>query len=382
MASNDNQKSVLDFTYPRLHTGKSWYIDFCAYDPAIGKMKRKKYQLDSIPKITDRRKRATEMIDALMAKLRSGWNPWVDAADNRAYTLLSEALAKYASHIERMSKLKTRQSYSTYLKILIEYIESRVIKPKYVYQYDEAFITDFLDYVYLDREVSARTRNKYRLWCSALATFFVERKYIGSNPASKVKAIAEDEKKRQPLTSAMLSSMHDYLLENDPHFLLACMMEYYTFIRPTELSQIRISNISISEQSVFISAEVSKNRRDGKVALNDEIIKLMLKLNIFDSPSQWYLFGKGMRPSRTAANGEIFRRQWLKIRTALKWSDEYQFYSLKDSGIRDLANAEGIVVARDQARHTDISTTNKYLCGKDMPVHDAVKHFDGALNHK
>ena len=91
MASNDNQKSVLDFTYPRLHTGKSWYIDFCAYDPAIGKMKRKKYQLDSIPKITDRRKRATEMIDALMAKLRSGWNPWVDAADNRAYTLISEA---------------------------------------------------------------------------------------------------------------------------------------------------------------------------------------------------------------------------------------------------------------------------------------------------
>ena len=75
----------------------------------------------------------------------------------------------------------------------------------------------------------------------------------------------------------------------------------------------------------------------------------------------------------------MFRREWKKMRRALRWSDDYQFYSLKDSGIRDLANAEGIVVARDQARHTDISTTNKYLQGRDMPVHEATKHFEGHL---
>lgn len=55
------------------------------------------------------------------------------------------------------------------------------------------------------------------------------------------------------------------------------------------------------------------------------------------------------------------------------------FYSLKDSGIRDLANAAGIVVARDQARHADISTTNKYLQGKSLTVHEETKHFVGRL---
>jgi len=39
----------------------------------------------------------------------------------------------------------------------------------------------------------------------------------------------------------------------------------------------------------------------------------------------------------------------------------------------------GIVIARDQARHTDISTTNKYLQGRDLPVHDETKHFKGEL---
>lgn len=53
-------------------------------------------------------------------------------------------------------------------------------------------------------------------------------------------------------------------------------------------------------------------------------------------------------------------------------------YSLKDSGIRDLANAEGIVVARDQARHSDISVTNRYLKSPKV-AHESTKHFVGDL---
>lgn len=105
----------------------------------------------------------------------------------------------------------------------------------------------------------------------------------------------------------------------------------------------------------------------------------MIDLEVFSHPSDWYLFGDKMRCSPTKGSSEQFRRQWIKIRKALKFSDEYQFYSLKDSGIRDLANSAGIVVARDQARHTDISTTNKYLQGRDLPVHDETKTFKGDL---
>lgn len=373
------RSEILDFTYPRLHTGKSWYVDFTAYDPAAGKMRRKKYMLDSILKVSERRKRASEIIEATLKKLRSGWSPWVNTADSRGFTLLAEALDKYSAIIERMDKEKSRQSYASCLKILRDFISSRVLPPKYVYQYDEAFITDFLDWVYIDRECTARTRNKYRLWCSALGTFFVERKYIESNPAQKVKAIEENPKKRQPLTEAMLKRLSTYLRENDPYFLLACQMEYYTFIRPTELTFIKVGDIAIKEQSVFISAEVSKNKRDGKVALNDAVIKLMLDLNIFGHVSQNFLFGYDLRPNQQRASSEIFRRKWVKVREALGWGDEYQFYSLKDSGLRDLANSQGIVVARDQARHTDVSTTNKYLQGRDSPVHDETKHFNGSL---
>lgn len=370
---------VLNFTYPRLHTGKSWYVDFRAFDPASGTMRRKKYMLDRIPKLGDRRKRASELIESLLKKLRSGWSPWVSDENSRSFTSLESALSKYEKYIEIQPKLKTRQSYGSRLNVLREYIGQLLLAPKYVYQFNTGFVSDFLDWLSYEREVSGRTRNNYRGWCSSLAAYFIERDYISTNPVEKIRTVAETPKTRKPLSSTMLSSLRSYLQKNNPVFLLACMMEYYTFIRPEELTNLTIGDINVKEQSIFVSSKYSKNKRDGKVGLNDEIIKLMIDIGLFAYPSSYYIFGDKLKHCTQKASSEIFRRHWIKLRKALKWGMEYQFYSLKDSGIRDLANAKGIVIARDQARHTDISTTNKYLLGHDMPVHEETKHFQGGL---
>lgn len=372
---------VLQFTYPKLHIGAKWYVDFFAYDPATGEMRRKKYHLDNIPKIKDRRRRANELIESLTKLLRSGWSPWVDAESSRTYTLFEDALNRYEAYVERMSKYATRKSYTSRLNILRKYNSSRLLPIRYVYQFDTAFVSDFLDYIYLDREAIARTRNNYRQWCQSLAAFFIEKQYLTSNPVDKIKNIPEDGKKRQPLTIDMLHQLERHLKGIDPIFYLACMMEYYTFIRPEELSHVKIGDISVMEQSVFISGAFSKNRRDAKVGLNDKIIHIMIDLGVLNFPNDFYLFGPRVsRPAKQRSDSEMFRRKWNKlVRKGLGWPDCYQFYSLKDSGLRDLANATGIVIARDQARHSDVTTTNRYLQGRDATVHEETKHFKGNL---
>ena len=372
---------VLKFTFPKLHTGSKWYVDFYAYDPATDTMRRKKFHLDNIEKITERRKRANEMIESLTKLLRSGWSPWINAETNRSYTLLEDALEKYEAYVERMPKYKTRKSYTSRLNIFRKYNASRLLPIRYVYQFDTAFVSDFLDYIFLDRETNARTRNNYRQWCASLATFFIEKQYLTTNPVEKIKTIAETGKKRQPLTAQMLHELEQHLRDSHPYFYLACMMEYYTFIRPEELTHVKLADINIKEQSVFISADVSKNKHDGKVGLNAKIIMFMIDLGVFKYPNDYYLFGpKVSRPSAKRSDSEMFRRKWnTLVRKGLGWADCYQFYSLKDSGLRDLANAEGIVIARDQARHTDVATTNKYLQGRDAPVHEETKNFKGNL---
>lgn len=61
--------AIVSYTLPKLHTGKNWYVDFTCYDPAEQKMKRKKYMLDGIVKVTDRRKMAADIIATVSQRL-------------------------------------------------------------------------------------------------------------------------------------------------------------------------------------------------------------------------------------------------------------------------------------------------------------------------
>ena len=268
-------EEILNYTLPKLHTRQNWYVDFKCFDPACGKMKRKKYMLDSIKKVSLRRERAAEIITNVTVRLRKGWNPWADVSDRRGYAQIQDVLDIYEGHIRKMlaagsMKQKTHYDYSSRLGYLRDFIESRPIPIIYMYQFDQALISDFLDYIFEDCDSSARTRNNYRTWCSALCSWMVEKRYLESNPVEKIKSIPEAEKQRDALTPIDLRKMKEQLEKTDRHMLLACMMEYYTFIRPTELVHIRLQDIFLREQKVFVSSAVSKNKRDGMVGLNKE----------------------------------------------------------------------------------------------------------------
>ena len=88
---------IITYTLPKLHTGKNWYIDFKAYDPLEQSMKRKKYMLDGIDKVSERKRRATEVITNLTNRLRTGWNPWADTSNSRQYTPFIDICLLYTS---------------------------------------------------------------------------------------------------------------------------------------------------------------------------------------------------------------------------------------------------------------------------------------------
>ena len=375
---------IMTYTLPKLHTGKNWYIDFKAYDPLEQSMKRKKYMLDGIDKVSERKKRATEVITNLTNRLRTGWNPWADTSNSRQYTPFIDIIKLYYKYLEKLCSTKaikenTLLDYKKRTKILAEYNEKRIPTIIYIYQFDQTFVSDFLDYILIDRDASARTRNNYRIWLSSFCSWLTEKQYIDHNPVEKIKSLTADSKKRDALSAKDLNKLNKYLKGQNPYFLLLCQLEYYTFIRPDELTNIKLKDISLKEQKVFVNSAISKNRKDGMVGLNDELIKSMIDLNIFNYHDDCYLFGPKFKPSDQKASTKIYRSYFNKVRAELKFPSTYQFYSLKDSGIRDLANAEGIVIARDQARHADVSTTNKYLKGEHMTVHEETKHFEGNL---
>jgi len=379
LSTSKTLANTLGFTYPKLHEGKRWFVDFFCYDPAIGELRRKRYYLPDNLKVKEKRRRGAEILESVTRSLRSGWTPWAGKQDTRGYTLLEDCFDLYLKYIGKKSREKTKASYRSRINMIRLYNEKRMIPIKYAYQYDEVFVNEYLDWLIMDREVSATTRNNYRDWCCGFADWMIARNYIRHNPAEKIPQMREEEKKRKDLSQKKLKEMVAHLKVVDKYFLLACYMEYYTFIRPTELTYVKVGDISVKEQSIQVHGEHSKNHRDSKVGLNKRVIKLMIELNVLSMPNDYYLFGKNFRPSKDRIGPDQFNHRWKKMREALGWSDVYQFYSLKDSGIRDLANEKGVVIARDQARHQDVTTTNRYIQRDRMTVHEETLDFEGGL---
>ena len=79
-------------------------------------------------------------------------------------------------------KENTLKDYEKRLRVFEEYTAKHIPAIVYAYQIDQSFISDFLDYVLLDRDSSARTRNNYRTWLSSLCNWMMEKQYLTHNP--------------------------------------------------------------------------------------------------------------------------------------------------------------------------------------------------------
>lgn len=192
--------------------------------------------------------------------------------------------------------------------MLLRFVEERR-RIKYAWEFNEAFCAAFLDWLQVDRKNCPRTVNNYRGWLHGFGRFLFIHQCIVRNPVMELPILHEHEKFRKDIAPDMLVRMAAYLKENDLFFYLACLMEYYTFIRPSELAHLTICDINISEQTILIDGRHSKNWKSAKVVLNDTITRQMIQLDVFSYPSNYSLFSKNMMPGRRPGNPDMFNRR-------------------------------------------------------------------------
>ncbi|MBQ8223996.1 MAG: site-specific integrase [Bacteroides sp.] len=392
-SKNKKRLSFYDIEKYRLpvynRKGKDKYVSFYVLDPdsvleGCPKLKRIRKKFNHIHNKKERDEAALRFRDEVSIKLKQGWNPLIQESGKKGFTIITTVIERYEHYLKKLvkdnvMKSKTCTDYFSRLKQLKEYNEQLQQKMVYVYQFDRSYIEGFLEHIYIDRDTSPRTRNNYLRWVSSFCTYLFNNGYLPNNPAERITLLREDEKKRKPLSKNDLRKLKEYLSANNPDFFLACLIHYYTLVRPSEMAAIRIEDISLSEQTIFISKEISKNRKDGKVTLPSKVIHAMLDMGTFSHPGNHYLFGRKFRPSQEKADARIFREEWVKVREALDFPQSYQFYSLKDTGITDAIDKVGLSITKDQARHSSVVVTNKYIRKEQLTAHPELRNFEGDL---
>ena len=182
---------------------------------------------------------------------------------------------------------------------------------------------------------------------------------------------------REAIPENILQRIFNYLsVKGDKHYLLACYLLYSCFIRPSEICELKLSNISYKNQTIFISEKFSKNRKNQIVTMPINVARLMIDLEIYKYPSDYYIIGHDFQPSERKCTDKILRAKWLQVRKALQLPDYYQFYSLKDSGITKMLNVIDVAEVRDQARHSNIAITDVYTDRSKTPGNEHIKHLN------
>lgn len=363
-------------------SGKDDYLYYYTLDTTVDKYVRHKVMLNKYALGQERDLAAADISAQIYEMFYRNEMP--DGLSVKRTVSIVKILTAYKSYVKKMGESgqmrnKTVVDYCSRIRILNEYLVDRSLDSLEIGRIGSSFFVDFLDYVFLDRINSPTTRNNYRTWCSAFCSWLCDRQYLQENPIAHIQVLPERKKFREPLSLEDTKKLQEHLDGTDKRFLLACMFEYYEMIRPTELVQLRIQDISLKDLTVFVPSAISKNRKDGLIALNEQVAKLLVELNVLTAPGTFFIFGKDFYPSDERASSAIFRNRFNEVRTALHFPHTYQFYSLKDTGIRDLINSCGAVTAKEQARHSSIEVTNRYVVGKDGYVGEATKHFNGNL---
>ncbi|MFR7812821.1 MAG: site-specific integrase, partial [Butyricimonas faecihominis] len=151
---------IVSYTPPQLYTGKEWYIGFMAFDPALGKLHRKRIKINHVHGgVCAKRKYAQDLLKRLNEQLSQGWNPWIEAEYGKSYNKFEEVCEHYKRYITKLYKddvfrEETFVAYSSFLRNLRQYNEQRDIPITYIYQLNSAYVVAFLDHIYIDREYS------------------------------------------------------------------------------------------------------------------------------------------------------------------------------------------------------------------------------------
>ena len=361
-----NTDFLKQYTMPVLREGSVWYIEFYAFDPAVNKLRRKRIKINRIKSVSKRRTYARDVMRRIAQQLSEGWNPWMEQDCENLMTI-EEVIDNYEAYIDKMFnsgnyRKLTYVGYKSYVKNLRQYIKD-VAPIYYLYQFDKGYISRFLDHIFIDRDNGARTRNNYLSWLAVLCGWCVNHNYMQYRPTDGITFIDKRymKKQREIIPLPIVKKIHEWISANDPHFLLACQLLYNCFIRPVEMTRLKISMINIKEQTITIPADASKNHETMVITIPLKVLTTARNLGIFEHEGSCYIFSKRLRPGRTMIDTVVFRHHWENVREALRLKKEYQFYSLKDTGITEMLDSKlASITVRDQARHSSLAITELY----------------------
>lgn len=345
------------------HQKNNWQIEYYVFSPISHQMERKRIRLNNLRNhcrtLQEFKAKAANIIQTINNQLAGGWSPFGESENIRYYTTLDEMMHLYIEEKQRELKKDSIRSYKSFCHIFGEWCRKIVPNCKCL-QFNRTLAVRYMDYVYMERKVSARAYNNQLKMARALFSWAVQKCYCKENPFEVLKVKREEEKKRILIPADTRKLIRNYFEQNCPNFIIVLELVFTSLLRPQEISRVQIKQINLTEQYIYMPANKTKNGHHRYAFLSAELCKLIAPI-IDGKDGELYLMTKGYVPGSIQADSKQYRKTWDKMRKELVLPQEMQLYSLRDTGINNMLKA-GIdpLTVMQAADHHDLSMTTRY----------------------
>lgn len=391
---------------PRLYDAsgdlsKQWFIYYSYINHKNGKMARFRISkgFGFLPTRHARYEAAGKIILELTEKLKSGWNPF----DPKAGTIIYEDLLKY-SHIAKtegrlresvknlayyMSEWLAEQkynvtpaTYTTYkskLRILEQWMISQKIADYDVSLFDKETAKKFIRYLQAEKHLSNNTITKYLQITNMVFNSLLESELIEKNPFRKLNVKRAPAKPAKYFNDNILDRLKAVISRNDPQLWLAALFQYYCFIRPGELRNLKIGDIDFEAGSIQVRSEIAKNRKTQTVVIPEPFKEYLIKNKINNRPDIDFVITRNGMPGPVQAGKNYLYNHFVVIRKILGLPKDYKLYSFKHTGAVKASKFIKVKDLQMQLRHHSLDQVDMYLRQMTATDSDDLKYSFPAI---
>ena len=210
-------------------------------------------------------------------------------------------------------------------------------------------------------------------------SILVEREFTEKNPFTGVKDLKETPGNlHKPYNDEQIKLLRKEIPNRDPFLWSFIQFVFFCFIRPGELMRLRIANIEMESGTIFIPGKISKNGKDGRVAMPKPLIKHIAKMKLHNYPEDYLIFGDNDAPGMKVMPHNKMSRRYRTMLEDLKFGKEHTLYSWKHTGNTKLyyASNKDIILIMRQNRHSSLDMTYNYMRSLGMEIDSSgVENF-------
>ena len=215
------------------HQKDNWQIEYYVFSPVTNQMERKRMRLNKLRRhcgtLKEFKAHAANIVQTINNQLAGGWSPFGESENIRYYTTLDEVMRLYIEEKEKELKKDTMRSYKSFCKIFGEWCLKTVPGCKCI-QFNRVLAIRYMDYVYNERKVSARSYNNQLKMARAFFSWAVEKCYCKENPFEMLRVKKEAEKKRIIIDADTRRRIRDYFERENPGFIVVMELIYTSFL--------------------------------------------------------------------------------------------------------------------------------------------------------